>query len=131
MKGNVVLAACCLVCALGLGVSAAQAERTDNLTKAVAKQAGITEEEAEERVKLVFGAIESELNAGREVNIRRFGRFWLQDRNARQGRNPRTGAAVQIPEKRYPRFSSSDLLKDGLNPEGGRATPAEPQTQQQ
>jgi DNA-binding protein HU-beta len=93
----------------------AYAERTDNLVRALAKQSSIADQQAEEQIHAVFSAVQEELRAGREVNIRKFGRFWVQDRNARQGRNPKTGAPVQIPAKKYPKFSSSDVLKTSLN----------------
>lgn len=103
-------------CIISAAASAqANAERVDSLAQTVAKQAGISEEQAEQTVKTVFSALEAELAAGREVSIRRFGRFWIQQRNARQARNPKTGAPVQVPPRRYAKFTSSDLLTDTLN----------------
>ncbi len=84
---------------------------------ALAKQAGISEEEARIRFDQSIAAITSELAAGRDVTVTNFGKFYLSEREARTGRNPKTGAAIAIPAKRYPKFSSAERLKDSLNPE--------------
>lgn len=94
------------------------AEGSGGLVQTVAAQAGISEDEAREQVKLVFSGIESELKAGREVSVRKFGRFYLKKRDARTGRNPKTGEKIQIPAKKYPRFTSSDVLKNAVNEAG-------------
>jgi DNA-binding protein HU-beta len=83
----------------------------------LAKQAGISEEEARIRFEQSIAAITAELSAGRDVTITNFGKFYLSEREARTGRNPKTGAAIAIPAKRYPKFSSAERLKDSLNPE--------------
>ena len=100
-----------LIASSGVGFAADSA----SLSKTLSEQAGIPPEQAKEQIKLVFSAIEAELKAGHEVTIRRFGRFYVQQRAPREGRNPATGKKIQIPAKRYPRFSSSDVLKDSLN----------------
>ncbi len=123
MKTNIFFAA--ILC-FGLSAACSEtalAERLDNLTKAVAKQGSISEEQAWQNISLVFKALESELRAGREVSIKRFGRFWIQDRAGRPGRNPKTGAALQIPAKKYPKFTSSDVLKESLNEDAQTAAP--------
>lgn len=81
----------------------------------VARQANISEAAAREQIERVVNAIKEELRGGRDVTIRNFGRFYVQERDARTGRNPRTGEAIEIPAKRYPRFSSSESFKDDLN----------------
>lgn len=83
---------------------------------ALAKQAGITEEQARKQIDQVMVAIKSEMVEGREVTVRNFGKFYIQQRDARTGRNPRTGAAIEIPAKRYPRFTSADGFKKDMNP---------------
>ena len=88
---------------------------SDNLDAELAKQSGITQEQAKKQVKDVFLALRSELEKGNEVTVRNFGKFYLSERQARKGRNPGTGQAVDIPAKRYPKFRSSDNLKKALN----------------
>ena len=91
------------------------AEGAASLVQNLAEQSGISEAQARTQVNEVFSAIQGELKAGRNVTIRKFGRFYLQEREAHTGRNPATGEAIQIPAKRYPRFRSSDSLKSALN----------------
>lgn len=107
-----------IFCALLLGVmysAPVRAETNDNLIKAVSAQTKLSPEQAEQQIQSVFSAIESELKAGREVSIRRFGKFHVQQRAARQARNPKTGAPVQVPARNYARFNASELLKSHLN----------------
>lgn len=58
------------------------------------------------------GIIAVELDAGRKVNITGFGSFSTKHRSARTGRNPATGATIQIPAKKYAHFSAAKGLKD-------------------
>lgn len=85
------------------------------LVTRIAEEQGIEQEAAQKQVETVFNAIKSELKAGNPVMIRTFGKFHLQAREARKGRNPRTGETIDIPAKKYPRFSSSDSLKKEMN----------------
>ena len=95
--------------------SIVHASSPDNLVLAVAKQGNLSEKQAADSVQLVFNALQVELEAGRPVLIRNFGRFYLQERDARKGRNPKSGAEIDIPAKRYPRFASADGLKQVMN----------------
>ena len=97
------------------GLKPAQAANQNGLVEALSSSQGVSMEQAREQVQSVFGVLSSELASGREVGIRNFGRFYLQDRAARSGRNPKTGEKIAIPAKRYPKFSSSDTLKKMVN----------------
>jgi DNA-binding protein HU-beta len=92
-----------------------------NKTEMAKKLAGKTElsqAKAQEVIEAIFdttpgkGIIAVELDAGREVSIAGFGKFDTKDRSARQGRNPATGATIQIAAKTYPVFKASKGLKD-------------------
>lgn len=85
------------------------------LVLAVAKEAGVSEAEATKQVQVVFKALGEELAGGRDVTVRNFGKFYVSHREARVGRNPQTGASIDIPAKRYPKFRSSEKLKSALN----------------
>lgn len=87
----------------------------EKLELSMAKQWSMTEEQASEHIRTLFSTIQMELLAGNEVLIRNFGKFHVQTREARKGRNPKTGAEIQIPTKRYPRFNSSEKLTQALN----------------
>lgn len=72
-----------------------------NLTKAelvkqVAATAGITQSDATGYVDVIFQTIQSALKSGSKVSIHAFGTFSTKERAARMGRNPATGASIQI-----------------------------------
>lgn len=69
-------------------------------------------------VDTVFETITDALVAGDRVELRGFGAFSVKHRDARVGRNPRTGDSVSVPEKRMPFFKTGKLLRDRLNGEG-------------
>jgi DNA-binding protein HU-beta len=69
--------------------------RTD-LVGAVARETGLSKADAGRAVEAALAFIASEAAAGRPVTLAGFGRFALRTRPARQGRNPRTGAAIEI-----------------------------------
>lgn len=87
----------------------------NNLVSTVAREGKLSTEKAEETVALVFSALRGELTGGRPVTVTNFGRFFLHEAAPRKGRNPRTGAALDIPAKRYARFSAADRLREQVN----------------
>ena len=66
-------------------------------------------------VSTVFEEIATALARGDRVELRGFGAFSVKDRAARTGRNPRTGAAVRVPEKHVPYFKSGKELRERVN----------------
>ncbi len=106
---------CAALCSCLLMGTSVKAQSADNLVKALSMESKISNEQAEQQIQSVFNLIAAELKAGRDVSIKRFGKFHIQHRAAHQARNPRTGASVQVPAKRYARFSSSEILKTSLN----------------
>jgi DNA-binding protein HU-beta len=84
------------------------------LSDAVVNLTGGTKAEADRIVDALFGAITDELKKGEEVSIAGFGIFAAKQRAARTARNPRTGAAVQVPAMRVPKFRASKALKDAV-----------------
>ncbi len=75
--------------------------------------------EATELVELVFETMRGTLERGERIKISGFGNFDLRDKRARIGRNPHTGAALEIPAHRVLTFKPSVLLRDGVNGEKG------------
>ncbi len=69
----------------------------------------------ERAVTAVFDEITTALADGDRVEIRGFGSFSTKARSARTGRNPRTGATVEVLEKFIPHFKTGKLLRDRLN----------------
>ena len=79
------------------------------------KQAHMSYKDVELAVKLVLEEVVQELAARGRVEIRGFGSFSVHHRPARRGRNPKTGAAVDIPEKYVPHFKAGKDLRERVN----------------
>ncbi|HHL21105.1 MAG TPA: integration host factor subunit beta [Aliiroseovarius sp.] len=73
--------------------------------------------DVERIVSTVFEEIIEAMARGDRVELRGFGAFSVKKRDARVGRNPRTGEAVQVEEKHVPFFKTGKLLRDRLNDE--------------
>jgi DNA-binding protein HU-beta len=86
-----------------------------DLIDAVAKEAELTKEKAGVAVDAVLEHIRTAMRNGGEVRIPDFGTFKVAKRKAREGRNPATGATINIPASRVPKFSPSKGLKEILN----------------
>ena len=85
-----------------------------DLIAAVAARAGMTKTEAAGAVDAVLGAVEGALKAGEEVRLVGFGTFAITQRKASKGRDPRTGAAIDIAATTSVRFKAGKGLKDAL-----------------
>lgn len=79
------------------------------------QQTHLMQKDVELAVKLVLDRISNALARGERVEIRGFGSFALHHRPARIGRNPKTGAAVQIPAKRVPHFKPGKEMRERVN----------------
>jgi integration host factor subunit beta len=71
--------------------------------------------DVERIVTTIFDEIASALSRGDRVELRGFGAFSVKQREARIGRNPRTGEAVNVAAKRVPYFKTGKQLRDKLN----------------
>src|SRR6201987_1836115 len=85
------------------------------LVEDVARAAELTKKDAERLVEIVFESIIETLNQGEKIELRGFGSFRVRERGARRGRNPKTGAPVDIPAKRVPYFKPGKELKELIN----------------
>jgi len=72
-------------------------------------------EEVERVVDIFFEEISQRLADGGRVELRGFGAFSTRERQARKGRNPRTGEAVEVPGKRVPYFKPGKEMRQRLN----------------
>ena len=70
--------------------------------------------QAEATLENVFAIIDESLKNGHDVSIYGFGSFKVIKRNARKGRNPRTGKEIKIPAKKAAKFTAGKALKEGL-----------------
>lgn len=66
-------------------------------------------------VNLIFDSMKEALIRGEKIEIRGFGSFRVKKRTAKEGRNPKTGEIVRIPEKRIPFFKVGKELRDLIN----------------
>jgi DNA-binding protein HU-beta len=80
----------------------------------VAAEAGITKAQAKSIVDGVFAAITAAAKAGDEVSSPGFGKFKVQNKPARTGRNPSTGATIQIAASKKVNFTAAKALKDAV-----------------
>ena len=81
----------------------------------IAKAAGISKAAAGRALDATTGAIGKALKKGDLVTLIGFGTFYVGKRAARNGRNPRTGAAIKIKSAKVPKFRPGKALKDALN----------------
>lgn len=87
----------------------------NDLISSVAADSGLTKADATKAVDAVFDNIQKALKGGGEVRLVGFGTFSVQQRKASTGRNPRTGATIQIPASKQPKFKAGKGLKDAVN----------------
>ncbi|MCE2391210.1 MAG: integration host factor subunit beta [Proteobacteria bacterium] len=74
----------------------------------------ISKKDTETVVNTVFESLVSSLKSGERIEIRGFGSFQVKLREAREGRNPKTGEEVEIPAKRTPFFKVGKELKERI-----------------
>jgi integration host factor subunit beta len=75
----------------------------------------MTRKESEVIVEAIFDSIVRSLRNADKIEIRGFGSFRTRQRQARIGRNPKTGTRVEVPAKKIPYFKPSKELKDVVN----------------
>ena len=86
-----------------------------DLVDSVSERAGINKRQASDAVEGVIDSISKALKKGGKVTLVGFGNFSVVKKKARTGRNPQTGAEINIPARKAPKFSPSKQLKDMLN----------------
>ena len=85
-----------------------------DIVERIAKEAGITKTTAAAAVQSLINAVTKSLKKGDPVSFVGFGTFKTANRKARTALNPQTGAAIQIPKRRVPRFSAGKALKQAV-----------------
>ncbi len=89
--------------------------RSELLAELVQDNPDLRPEEVERIVDIFFEEIAERLAEGGRVELRGFGAFSTRERDARKGRNPRTGEAVDVPAKRVPYFKPGKDMRRRLN----------------
>ncbi|MCV6606033.1 MAG: HU family DNA-binding protein [Porticoccaceae bacterium] len=85
------------------------------LIDAIAAEADISKASASRALDAATGAVASALKKGDQVSLVGFGTFSVKHRAARTGRNPQTGAEIQIAAANVPSFKAGKALKDAVN----------------
>ena len=85
------------------------------LVERIATTADISKAAAARSLDAALNAIKDALQAGDSVNLTGFGTFYVGERSARTGRNPRTGKTLEIKAAKSPKFRAGKPLKDACN----------------
>jgi integration host factor subunit beta len=85
-----------------------------DIVKVLADRVGLTRREAAQALTVVLDGVVEAIRKGEKVELRGFGSFRTRKRQARQGRNPRTGDRVSVPSKVVPYFKPGKQLREVL-----------------
>lgn len=89
--------------------------RSELVQKLAEENPHLYQRDVERIVAAIFDEIIEAMSRGDRVELRGFGAFSVKKRDARVGRNPRTGETVSVEEKHVPFFKAGKLLRDRLN----------------
>ena len=89
--------------------------RSELIQKIAEENPHLFQRDVERIVNTIFEEIIEAMARGDRVELRGFGAFSVKKRDARTGRNPRTGQSVEVDEKHVPFFKAGKLLRDRLN----------------
>jgi integration host factor subunit beta len=89
--------------------------KRDIIAELLSRRPGFSYRDAETIVNAIFDAMAGVLERGQRIEIRGFGSFAVKQRRARQGRNPKTGALVEVDAKRIPFFRAGKELRIEVN----------------
>jgi integration host factor beta subunit len=89
--------------------------KSDLIERVAEKMPHISKKDTEVVVNTIFDSMTDALRAGERIEIRGFGSFQVKVRDAREGRNPKTGEVVKIPAKRTPFFKVGKDLKERID----------------
>ena len=89
--------------------------RSELILKIADDNPHLYQRDVERIVNTIFDEITDAMSRGDRVELRGFGAFSVKKRDARSGRNPRTGETVAVEEKHVPFFKTGKLLRDRLN----------------
>ncbi len=80
----------------------------------IADESDLSKDDAQKFLEAFTSVVESELKKGNQVQITGFGKFYVQQRDARQGINPQTKQRINIPASKVPKFTAGKALKDQI-----------------
>ena len=93
---------------------------SEKITKAtfvsmIAERLDLSKQKSNETVDAIFEEIANQLKQGKSITLPSFGTLSVKERAARTGRNPATGAAMNIPASKVPHFKAGKELKEAVN----------------
>ena len=86
-----------------------------DIVSSVIEQTGLSKKDANDAVDAFVATVREALSNGDSIGLIGFGTFEVRTRAARQGRNPQTGAPLDIPEKNVPAFKPGKQLRDAVS----------------
>jgi integration host factor subunit beta len=89
--------------------------RSELIQKIADENPHLYQRDVERIVNTIFDEVTGAMARGDRVELRGFGAFSVKQRDARTGRNPRTGETVEVEQKHVPFFKTGKLLRDRLN----------------
>jgi DNA-binding protein HU-beta len=84
------------------------------LVEAIAEKADVPKSQAQKVFDAFEQVVTDTLKGGEEVQITGFGKFYVREQKARDGRNPQTGEKMRIPAGKVPTFSAGNSLKESI-----------------
>ena len=81
----------------------------------VSAKSGLTKADADRAYKALVDVVSEQLAKGEQISLIGFGTFLVRERQARSGRNPRTGDTIEIAAAKIPAFKAGKALKDAVN----------------
>ena len=84
------------------------------LIEVIAKRADVPKSQAQKHFDAFEDVVTHVLKSGDEVQITGFGKFYVREQKARDGRNPQTGEKMRIPARKVPSFSAGNSLKESI-----------------
>jgi len=85
------------------------------LVNSMAEKAGLSKVDTEKALKAFIDSVTDALQQDDKISLVGFGTFSVSERAARTGKNPQTGATLQIPAAKVPKFKAGKALKDAVN----------------
>ncbi len=84
------------------------------LIETIAERAEVPKSQAQKHFDAFEEAVTNALKSGEEVQVTGFGKFYVREQKARDGRNPQTGEKMRIPAQKVPSFSAGNSLKESV-----------------
>jgi DNA-binding protein HU-beta len=85
-----------------------------DLVNSISEKSGLTKKDVETVLNNFLGEVTDALSSGDKVQLIGFGTFETRKRSGRVGRNPQTGAQIEIPESKVPAFKAGNKLKEAV-----------------